>query len=106
MSSLRRCKGYVALGLTIRRAFYLATYSSVIFLDKHCFCVHKCKNTAYLFRDIPYFENYPVERSPTSTTFFIFTVYYEIAGGKQECGGGGACGVYEDIGKGGASAYA
>ena len=39
-------------------AFYFLKKSvnltTSFFLDKHCSCVHKYKNTAYLFRDIPY----------------------------------------------------
>ena len=34
---------------------FLCSSMVVNFPDKHCICVHECKNTAYLFRDIPYF---------------------------------------------------
>jgi hypothetical protein len=37
------------------REAFLFTYELVNFPDKHCICVHKCKNTAYLFQDTPYF---------------------------------------------------
>ena len=43
-----------ASSLYTREPFYVHL-CRIIFPDKHCICVHKCKNTAYLFRDVPYF---------------------------------------------------